>query len=58
MMHQQHIGLGLDGRIDQRLAGGDAADDAADLRTPLDLQAIGAVIIDTRRVKKGVSFFH
>jgi hypothetical protein len=28
VMHQQRIGAALDGRLDQRLAGGDPADDA------------------------------
>ena len=55
---QHHVGLGLHRGVQQRLAGGHATDDAADLRPPLDLQAIGAVVTDTRRIKKGVSFFH
>jgi hypothetical protein len=44
VVHQHQVGLGLDGGIEQRLAGGDTTDDAHDLRPAFDLQAIGAVI--------------
>ncbi len=58
VVHQHHVGLGLHRGIQQRLAGGHAADDAADLRPPLDLQAIGAVVSDAGGIEKAVGFLH
>ncbi|MNP15060.1 hypothetical protein D3C76_1074000 [compost metagenome] len=56
MVHQHQVGLGLDCRIQQRLAGGNAADDAADLRPAFDLQAIGAIILDLRAAQVTLGF--
>ena len=56
------IGLLGNGRIDQRPAGGHAADDARNLRLALHLQAVGAVIFEAfglqqciERLQQGVS---
>ncbi|MNG28106.1 hypothetical protein D3C84_1133190 [compost metagenome] len=58
MVYQHHIRLGLHRGVQQGLAGGDAGDDPTDLRTPLDLQAVGAVILDARSVQVALRFFH
>ena len=44
-MHQNGVGLQGNRRVDQRRAGGDASNDAADVRAPFHLQAIRAVIL-------------
>ena len=46
VVHEDSVGFGVDGGLDQRAAGRHARDDGADLFTPLDLQAIGAVVLE------------
>ncbi|MCY1372045.1 hypothetical protein D9M69_592230 [compost metagenome] len=57
MMHQHQVCVGLHGRIEQGLAGGDATDNAHHLWPPLDLQAVGAIIGDFGAVEVAVGFF-
>jgi hypothetical protein len=45
------------GGIEQRLAGGDATDNAHHLRPAFDLQAVGAVIGNFRAAEVTVGFF-
>ena len=47
VVHKDGVGLGVDGRLDQRTAGRDAADDAADLAFAFHLQAIGPVVLES-----------
>ncbi len=46
VVHQNGVGLQGNRRVDQRRAGGDASNDAADVRAPFHLQAIRAVILE------------
>ena len=57
VVDQDQIGLGFNGRIEQRLAGSDAADDAHHLRAAFDLQTVGAIIGDFRTGQVTVGFF-
>ncbi|MNR21765.1 hypothetical protein D3C85_1386840 [compost metagenome] len=56
MVHQHQVGIGLDRGVEQCLAGSDAADDAGHLRTALDLQAVGAVVLDFRAAEVAFGF--
>ncbi|MCY1181413.1 hypothetical protein D9M73_219140 [compost metagenome] len=56
MVHQHQIGLGLDGGIQQCLAGGNTTDNTADLRPAFDLQAIWAIILDLRAAQVTLGF--
>jgi hypothetical protein len=56
VVHQHQVGLGFDGGIEQRLAGGDTTDDAHHLRPAFDLQAVGAVIGNFRAAEVTVGF--
>ena len=46
VVHKEGVGLLRNGCVDQRTAGGHAADDARNLRLALDLQAVGAVVLE------------
>ncbi|MNT10397.1 hypothetical protein D3C72_1452270 [compost metagenome] len=56
VVHQHQVGIGFNRRIQQRLAGSDAADDASNLRPPFYLQAIRAVILDFCAAKVAFGF--
>jgi hypothetical protein len=47
VVDDQRIGARLGRGLDQREAGGDAADDPPHLRTALDLQAVRTIILET-----------
>ncbi|MNJ77849.1 hypothetical protein D3C77_754510 [compost metagenome] len=55
MVYQHHIGLRLNCGVEQRLAGGDSADDAAHLGAALDLQAVGTVVGDARGIQVAIA---
>ncbi|CDI92969.1 hypothetical protein BN889_04942 [Pseudomonas aeruginosa PA38182] len=57
VMHQHHVGVGLHGGIQQRLAGSDPADDPPHLRPAFDLQAVRAVVLDARGIQITVGLF-
>jgi hypothetical protein len=46
VVNEQGVGLGVDGGLDERAAGGHARDDLADGRAALDLQAVGSVVLE------------
>ena len=54
VVHKNRIGLRRNGRLDERAAGRDAGDDFANLRPPLDLQAIGAVVLEALGLQQRV----
>jgi hypothetical protein len=54
VMHQQRIRAALGRGLDQRLAGGDPADDAPDALAAFHLQAVWAIIAKTRGVQLGI----
>ena len=52
VVHQHRIGFGVDGRIDQRAAGGDARHEAPHLGATLDLQTVRPIILEARRLQQ------
>ncbi len=54
VMHEHGISIRFDRRIEQRLAGGDAGNQSANLLAPFDLQAIRAVIGEQLRRQQGI----
>ena len=54
VVHEDGIGLRLDGRLDQRAAGRHPADDAADLAAPLHLQAVGTIVLEALGLQQTV----
>ncbi len=58
MVHEDGIGTGRYSGIQQLLGGRDATDQQAKLPTALDLQAIGAIILDTGRLQVTVGGFY
>ncbi len=56
VMDQNGIGLGSHRRVDKRLTGGDTGHYLANALTPLHLQAVGAVILDSVRFEQMVQY--
>ena len=54
VMDQHRVRAALDGRLDQRLAGGDAANDLLNALAPFHLQAVWAIIPEARRLQQRV----
>jgi serine protease DegS len=58
VVHQQRIGAGLDGRLDQRHAGRHTADQPPHFLAPLDLQAVGTIVAETVNTEQSVRVFN
>ena len=54
VMHQNGVGPGRNGALDQFAAGRDAADQVPHPRPALDLQAVGAVVLKALGLQRGV----
>ena len=54
VVHEDSVGTGRHGGVDEGKAGGHAGDDLAHRRFALDLQAIGAVVTEECRLQQGV----
>ena len=54
VVHKDGVGLRCNGRLDQRTAGGHAAHHAPDLGLALDLQAVGAVVLEALGLQQAV----
>ena len=55
VVNQQQVGIVPCRRIDQRLAGGNPANDPVYLGTALNLQAIGAIILESVRFQQAIT---
>ena len=58
VMHEDGIGPARHGDVEQRLAGGDAGDDAHDLGASFHLQAVWAIIAELRGLQQPVQIVH
>ena len=54
VMHQNGVGLLGHGGFDQGQTGGDTCDELAHLKAPFDLQTIGSIVTEQRRLQQGV----
>ena len=54
VVHQQRIGAGGDGRLDQRLAGGDPGDEAGNACAAFHLQPVWAIIVEAWNLEQRI----